>query len=150
MIKKGVITHRGVWKEKILNIITKHPGIYFRQIYKKLKKPPIGTLTRHLHTLEKQGRIISIKHKKFDYKYYWIKEQYNQQQPLIQSRMSHIRFKIYELIRNNPGIIQKQIIIQVQRKQSTISYHVNKMRRKKIITCRAVGKTKRYYLIKKQ
>ena len=137
-------------QEKIIRIVSDHPGIYFRQIQKTLGIP-LGTLTRHLHSLEKQKKIISTKHKHFDYKYYWIKEQYNYRHPLIQNRLSHTELKIYNIIKKTPGIIQKQIAIQTQRKQTTIAYHLNKMWKNGTITYRKVGKTKRYYpSIKKQ
>ena len=142
----GKKQNRNAWEQKIIKIITKYPGIYFRQIQKTLNIP-VGTLTHHLQSFEKQEKIISTKHKHFDYKYYWIKEQYNYQHPLIQSGLSHTELKIYNIIKNIPGIIQKQITVKIKKSQSVTSYHLSKMRKNKTVRCRKVGKTKTYYIL---
>ncbi len=147
MIKKRIIIHKGVWREKIINVIAEHPGIHLRQIQKTLNIP-LGTLTHHLQRLEKQEKIISTKHKHFDYKYYWAKEQYNPQHVLIQYKLKPLELYIYSVINNNPGIIQKQIISETKKTRCTITRHLKTMKEKKIIWSRRVGETKHFFIKK--
>lgn len=125
MIKKRIIIHKGVWREKIINVIAEHPGIYFRQIQKALKTIPLGALTRHLHTLEKQGKIISKKHRQFDYKCFWAKEQYSYQHPMILHKLTPTQSEIYDIIKNKPGIVPKEIVFKTKKARRTVMRHLN-------------------------
>lgn len=134
-----------------MEIILTHPGIHLRGIQKKLQGISIGVLTRNLHTLEKQGKIISKKHKEFDYRCFWIQEHYSKYQHLlIQFFLTKIELKIHGIIKKTPGITQKQILSQIKKiRQPTISYHLNKMKKKKLIISQRMEKTKTYYISKK-
>jgi predicted transcriptional regulator len=65
----------------------------------------------------------------------------------MEPQMSLIRNQILDIIRDEPGITQKEIALKLNNKsQRTISYHVKNMTREGIIRVEKVGRENKCYI----
>ena len=117
----------------IRGYVIAHPGSHYNQI-KKILGIKNGTLVHHLSILEKNGFIHSINdglHKRF--------------YPIGIKTNTAIR--ILNLIKENPGISQKEIIKDTKIKQPTVSYNLNLMVKESTIRIEKEKRENHYYFI---
>ena len=120
----------------IRGYVIAHPGSHYSQI-KRLLGIQNGTLVHHLSILEKNGFIHSQNdglHKRF--------------YPIGIKTNTAIR--ILNLIKEKPGITQKEIVKNVKLKQPTVSYNLNLMIKDSTIKVEKEKKEKHYYYIEKE
>jgi predicted transcriptional regulator len=96
-----------------------------------------GTLSHHLHMLEKMNMIKSrqegIKHRAF----YMTSVQYPEKE---QFRFTKLQSEILKLINEHSGITEKEIIEKLGEKQQTISYNIKMLQRKNILRLEQKGR----------
>jgi predicted transcriptional regulator len=96
-----------------------------------------GTLSHHLHMLEKM-EMIKSRREGLRYRAFYItgakfpeKEKY---------RLTELQNSILDLIKNKEGITQKEIASTLNQKQQTISYNIKMMQRSGIIDLKKEGR----------
>jgi predicted transcriptional regulator len=126
---------------KIHGYIQAKPGDHYNAIKYALKLKN-GTLTHHTRVLEKEG-LISIKRDGFYTRFYPIGAQIEQPKtpPLKQ-----IREELIDIIRNQPGITQHEIIGLLELSQTVISYNLLQLRRNNILKVEQHGRENKYFI----
>jgi predicted transcriptional regulator len=138
-------------KDKILDHFTRgrvyeyvrnHPGAHYSEIKRELGLNN-GSLTYHLHTLEREALVKSQNVGRYKLFYPTGAKIPKDMEP----QMSLIRNQILDIIRDEPGITQKKIALQLNDKsQRTISYHVKNMTREGIIRVEKAGRENKCYI----
>ncbi len=146
-------------RRRIYNYILKNPGLHFRQISRNLKIPK-STLDYHLFSLVKKD-YISIEDENGYKRYYVIKKlsfkdkslmnilREDVPRNLILYLLMYSTSSLKEILRyakfwtNHPSKIGSTL----NKHQSTINFHLNKLINMEIISFFEVNNTKRYYLI---
>jgi predicted transcriptional regulator len=127
---------------RVYEYIRNHPGTHYSEIKRELDLNN-GSLTYHLHTLEREALIKSQNISR--YKLFYptgVKIPKNMEQ-----QISAIRNRIRDIIQENPGITQKEISLMLNDKsQRTISYHVKSMTRAGIIRVEKVGRENKCFI----
>ncbi|MEM3493710.1 MAG: winged helix-turn-helix transcriptional regulator [Thermoplasmata archaeon] len=101
-------------REKILTYINSHQGVHYRMIKNGLKLGN-GTLSYHLHTLEKEGKVRS---KKFGrYRVFYIQDA---EKPYL----TPLQRKILEILKNKPSISLKNLSGEIGISRQLLSYHL--------------------------
>ena len=117
----------------IRGYIIAHPGSHYNQI-KRVLGIKNGTLVHHLSILEKNGFIHSVNdglHKKF--------------YPIGIKTNTAIR--ILNMIKDNPGVTQKEIVKNTKLKQPTVSYNLNLMEKESTVRVEKERRKKHYFFI---
>ena len=110
-----------VTRGKILGYLTAAgDGAHYSDIKKGLGLEN-GSASYHLDRLEKEGLIIS--RRQGIYKIFYLKAQ----KASGVKKMSHTGDSLVELIKERPGITQKEICKETGLKQTTVSYNLTKM-----------------------
>jgi predicted transcriptional regulator len=127
---------------RIYGYIENNPGTYYTEIMKNLGIGN-GTLSHHLYILEKMCMIKSrqegIRHRAF----YITSEQYPEGETF---RFTILQSDIINLIKENNGISEKEIVLKLGEKQQTINYNIKKLQRKKIIRLEQKGRETYCYI----
>jgi predicted transcriptional regulator len=106
----------------IIVYIKENPGEHFNSLKSKLDFRN-GTLAHHLHILERERVIKSVKYGKYR-RFFPI--------GMMVSRKAYpteLEQEILAVVKNMPGINQKSIAKRVGRSKSTVNYHIDKLRR---------------------
>ncbi|MFQ5883778.1 MAG: winged helix-turn-helix transcriptional regulator [Thermoplasmata archaeon] len=135
--RKEVLDHetRGM----IRGYVIANPGDHFNSIKSALDLRN-GTLAHHLHVLEREDIIKSIKDGKY--------RRFFPTGMRIPERAYPTRIEqmILDIVKGTPGITQKDIASQLRMSQPTVSYHINKLKKSDRIRTEKHGMSLRHYL----
>jgi predicted transcriptional regulator len=138
-------------KEDILNQYTRgkihgyllaNPGDYFNSIAKALDISS-GNLAYHLRVLEREGEIVSKKdgvHKRFYPRGVKIGTS-------TENELSEVQRSIYKVIKETPGIKQKDIASLLGVASSTVNYHIQKLIVSGLVLARRKGMAMQYRVV---
>jgi PKD repeat protein/DNA-binding transcriptional ArsR family regulator len=130
-------------RENIYEYIESNPGAYYNSIMKNLGIGN-GSLSHHLNMLEKMDMVKS-RREGIRYRAFYLSElQFPETEKY---RFTELQEKIVEKIKENEGITQTQLTLELGLTQQTINYNIKKLERNNIIRLeRKGGKTYCYYL----
>ncbi|MCK5346065.1 MAG: winged helix-turn-helix transcriptional regulator, partial [Candidatus Heimdallarchaeota archaeon] len=131
------------FRNEILNLIIDQPGIHYSELLRQIKTSS-SNLAWHLDILE-QYKIISKKRVgRFLIFYpYLDKNPFAEFDPtLIKSKTT---LDIFQIIGDNPGIIQVRIAKRMELNRKTISYHLDKLSSAGLIIIKKVGRKTQIY-----
>jgi len=121
---------------QIFGFIKSNPGVHYNEIMRKLDMKN-GTLSYHLHMLEKT-RMIKSRKERFRYRAFYPtgmkfpkRERY---------RLTELQLDIIKIIKNNEGISQKDIAKKLNEKHQTINYNVKVLQQAGLIYLRRIGR----------
>lgn len=126
----------GFERGRIYGFIENNPGTYYTEIMKNLGIGN-GTLSHHLYMLEKMNMIKSRQEGFIHRAFYMTSMQYPDKE---QIRFTKLQSEIINLIKENNGISEKEIIIKLGEKQQTINYNLKMLQRKHIIKLEQKGR----------
>jgi uncharacterized repeat protein (TIGR01451 family) len=136
--RRDVMDHEA--RGMIIGYIKENPGEHFNSLKSKLDFRN-GTLAHHLHILERERVIKSVKYGK--YRRFF-------PMGMMVSRKAYpteLEQEILEVVRVRPGINQKSIAKKVGRSKSTVNYHIDILRRTDKIRTEKNGLSLRHYVI---
>jgi predicted transcriptional regulator len=135
--KEEVLDHetRGM----IRGYVMANPGDHFNSIKATLDLKN-GTLAHHIHILEREKIIKSVKDGKFR-RFFPMGMRISEN-----AYPTKIEMLILDIIRETPGITQKDIGNQLGMSQPTVSYHIAKLKKGKRLRAKKHGMSMRLYL----
>jgi uncharacterized repeat protein (TIGR01451 family) len=136
--RRDVMDHEA--RGMIIGYIKENPGEHFNSLKSKLDFRN-GTLAHHLHILERERVIKSVRYGKYR-RFFPI--------GMMVSRKAYpteLEQEILDVVRVKPGINQKSIAKKVGRSKSTVNYHIDKLRRTNKIRTEKNGLSLRHYVI---
>ncbi|MBM4247901.1 MAG: winged helix-turn-helix transcriptional regulator [Euryarchaeota archaeon] len=136
-IKKDDILDHFV-RGQVYGYIKANPGEHYNSIKKALSLKN-GTLVYHLKTLEREEFIKSVADGRFK-RFYPREMKVPEPSEELVLRMNHIQHEILKIIRENPGISQKEIARRIGLSTPTVHYHINIMMSARVINVRRVGR----------
>ena len=125
---------------RILGYISANPGEHFNAIKRALDLPN-GTFAHHLSVLEREGFVKSRTEGMYR-RYYPM----DMKVPSQGSGLKHTQTLIIEVVRETPGISQKEVAAVLGLSNSTVGYHVEDLIAKGIIRKERRGMGVRYYV----
>jgi len=129
---------------KLYNLILKYPGLHFRKISRELNIPPT-TLKYHLDYL-RRGKLITQKREGKYLRYYVSdKESVEDKQILDVLRKDSAR-KIVVFLLTNPNSTRVKISRRLNKRPSTITFHLKKLLELGVIERGGCGKNIQYSL----
>ena len=123
---------------QVYGYIKANPGEHYNSIKKALSLKN-GTLVYHLKTLEREEFIKSIIDGRFK-RFYPREMKVPEPSDELVLRMNHIQHEILKIIRENPGISQKEIAGRIGLSTPTVHYHINIMMSARVITVKRAGR----------
>ncbi|MGA1872581.1 MAG: winged helix-turn-helix transcriptional regulator [Thermoplasmatota archaeon] len=126
-------------RKRIYVYVQNHPGEHFRSILTHLNLTN-GTLAHHLYTLEKENLIRSQRDGLYR-RFYPAGYQIDQGQVSLTS----IQQRIVDLIKERPGLSQKEISQRLELSNSTVNYNIKSLKDKGLIEVRKEGKSTSIY-----
>jgi len=127
---------------EIYGFIKANPGVHYNQIIRELDMKN-GTLSYHLHMLEKTGMVKSRK-EGFRYRVFYPtgmkfpeKERY---------RLTELQLNMIKTIKEKEGISQKEIAKRLNVKHQTINYNVKVLQQAGLISLRKKGRKTSCYI----
>jgi predicted transcriptional regulator len=130
---------------RVYEYIRNNPGTYYSEIKRELELNN-GNLTYHLHTLEREALIKSRTKGRFKVFYPMDVKIPTDMEP----EFSGFRTQLLDLIREHPGISQKELgALLPNKKQRTISYHIKNMEREGVLRLEKVGRETKCYITNK-
>jgi len=129
---------------RIHGYITANPGDNYNSIRDALELSN-GIVAHHLHTLEREGLIQSMRDGM--YRRFFPA---NAKLPPEDEGHFNIQKRIVAIIRNNPGISQKEIAEKVGVSSPTVNYHVNVLATARMIRVEKFGRRTRCTVIEDQ
>lgn len=140
-----------IHKDKILDHFTRgrvyeyvrnNPGVHYSEIKRELDLNN-GSLAYHLHTLEREELIKSRTNGRFKLFYPTGVKIPKDMEPQVSS----IRRQILNIIRDIPGITQKELALKLPIKtQRTISYHIKNMEREGVLRLEKAGRETKCFI----
>jgi len=119
-------------KRRIIhNIILNNPGIHLREIVRKSKIPK-STLKYHLNYLEKQNLIVEKEDRGYN-RYYVSNSVGNYEKKIIKFLRQPVTRKIMFVMYTYIISSEMDIVREVGKHQTTISYHLKKLKKEGII-----------------
>jgi len=118
-------------RRKIYNYIQKNPSSYVREISKKMEIPK-STLRHHLLTLEKHGLINSKQEKGFK-RYYSTNKLGKREKEILDILKQDVPRRILIYLMCHLIGSQLELSKTLEKKPATISYHLNKLKKLKLI-----------------
>lgn len=131
----------GLIKGSVLGFILGNPGENYSSI-KKILNLPNGTLTYYLRILEKEGMIKSERDG-FLKRFYPIG--LKTMKDVLE--LTKIQKDIYDKIRENPGISQKDVSSNLNISKQNLNYHIQLMVKSRIINVERFGKITKCFVI---
>ena len=118
-------------RTRILRYIHDHPGSHLRALARELKLG-MGNLQYHVHILEESGLLSSSREglRKFFYTRETLRESSHS---LIISLSQETPREILTFLTLKGSSTQHEICLKVGRKQSTVSWHLNRLRKARLI-----------------
>ncbi|WP_455392245.1 NEW3 domain-containing protein [[Eubacterium] cellulosolvens] len=130
---------------RVYEYIRSNPGVHYSEIKRELELNN-GNLTYHLHTMEREALIKSRTKGRFKVFYPMDVKIPADMEPQI----SAFRSQLLDIIREHPGITQKELGAMLPtKKQRTISYHIKTMSREGVLELEKVGRETHCYLTDK-
>lgn len=127
---------------RVYEFIRNNPGVHYSELKRELDLNN-GSLTYHLHTLEREALIKAQNIGRYKLFYPTGVKIPKDMEPQI----SAVRQQILELIKTEPGITQKELGLKMgDKSQRTISYHVKNMEREGILRLERDGRERRCYI----
>jgi predicted transcriptional regulator len=126
-------------RKRIYVFVQNHPGEHFRSILNHLNLTN-GTLAHHLYTLEKESLIRSQRdglYRRFYPAGYQI-------DPTHVS-LTAIQQRIIDLVKDEPGLSQKEISQNLGLSNSTVNYNIKSMKEKGLLEVKKDGKSTRIF-----
>lgn len=127
---------------QIFGFIKSNPGVHYNEIMRKLDMKN-GTLSYHLHMLEKT-RMIKSRKEQFRYRAFYPtgmkfpkRERY---------RLTELQMDIIKTIKENEGITQKDIAKKLNEKHQTINYNIKVLQQAELIHIRRNGRKTSCYV----
>jgi uncharacterized membrane protein len=136
-IKKDDVLDHFV-RGQVYGYIKANPGEHYNSIKKALSLKN-GTLIYHLKTLERGEFIKSIIDGRFK-RFYPKEMKLPEPSDEIVLRMNHIQHEILRIIKESPGISQKEIAARIGLSTPTVHYHINIMMSARIINVKRAGR----------
>ncbi len=136
--RKEILNHEA--RDVIIGYIKENPGEHFNSLKSKLDFRN-GTLAHHLHILERERVIKSVRYGK--YRRFF-------PMGMMVSRKAYpteLEQEILEVVRERPGINQKTIAKKVRKSKSTVNYHIDKLRKSNKIRTEKNGLSLRHYVV---
>jgi predicted transcriptional regulator len=136
--RNEILNHEA--RDVIIGYIKENPGEHFNSLKSKLDFRN-GTLAHHLHILERERVIKSVRYGK--YRRFF-------PMGMIVSRKSYpteLEQEILEVVRVRPGINQKTIARKVGKSKSTVNYHIDKLRKSNKIRTEKNGLSLKHYVV---
>ncbi len=136
-------------RKKIYTLISEHPGLNLTSIAEMLHMR-VSLAEYHLFLLEKNGAIISIKETGF--KRYYTKDTHisSDDRILLGLLRQEIPLKIILLLLKHPHLQHKELLEHFDIAPSTLTYHINKLLKDKIIDVQTYGAEKGYAIKNKR
>jgi predicted transcriptional regulator len=118
-------------RRNIYQVIDSHPGIHFRELFRKLKMS-MGSLEYHLRILERNELIYSRKEGGFTR--YFVKGKLGAEDKEIASLLQNDRLRtlLFTLVLT-PGLSHKSLTEKLGWPKSTISFYLKKLLEKGIV-----------------
>jgi len=132
-------------RRKIYNFIQKHPGIYEREISRRLKIP-LSTIDYHLHYLSKR-KLITASDDGHYKKYYKSGKISIKEKKILGILRQKVKRKIILYLLLNPNSTHKKICEHLQLAASTTSFHLNMLREYNIIQKKVIGRESVFEII---
>ena len=129
---------------RIHGYITANPGDNYNSIRDALELSN-GIVAHHLHTLEREGLIQSMRDGM--YRRFFPA---NAKLPPEDEGHFNIQKRIVAIIRNNPGISQKEIAQKVGVSSPTVNYHINVLATARMIRVEKFGRRTRCFVVEDQ
>ena len=123
---------------QVYGYIKANPGEHYNSIKKALALKN-GTLVYHLKTLEREEFIKSVVDGRFK-RFYPHEMKLPEPSDELVLRMNHIQHEILKIIRENPGITQKEIAGRIGLSTPTVHYHINIMMSARVIDVKRAGR----------
>ena len=136
--RREVMDHES--RGMIMGYIKENPGEHFNSLKSKLDFRN-GTLAHHLHILERERVIKSVRYGKYR-RFFPV--------GMMVSRKAYpteLEREILDVVKERPGINQKTIAKKVGRSKSTVNYHIDILRRTNKIRTEKNGLSLRHYVI---
>ncbi len=130
---------------EIYGFIKAHPGVHYNQIIRELDVKN-GTLSYHLHMLEKTGMVKSRKENFRFRAFYPTGMKFPQEE---RYRLTELKTKILHAIKQNEGISQKEIARMLDEKHQTINYNIKVLQQAELIHLRKKGRMTSCFLFEK-
>jgi predicted transcriptional regulator len=143
-------------RNRIYNEIKMNPGIHYRYIMSRLKLKN-GTLVHHLMRLEQEELIKSERDGVYK-RFYPIglripKSEVGQFFPdgtrtynIGEHQVSEIQMNIIDIIRERPGLTQKEIAKRINESRRVVNYHIKLLIQHNIVFLEKVGRETRCYI----
>ncbi|MBU1941627.1 MAG: winged helix-turn-helix transcriptional regulator, partial [Candidatus Thermoplasmatota archaeon] len=129
---------------EIYGYIKGNPGVHYNHIMRELKIQN-GTLSYHLHMLEKTGMIKSRKEGIRYRAFYTTEMKFPEHE---RHRLSELQIKMLQTIKEQRGINQKDLAKQLNEKHQTINYNIKILNQAGIIDIIKHGRQTHLYIIK--
>jgi len=128
---------------EIYGYIKTNPGVHYNQIIRELDVKN-GTLSYHLHMLEKTGMVKSRKEGLRYRVFYPTGVKFPKEE---RYRLTELQMSVIKTIKENEGISQKEIAQSLNLKHQTVSYNVKVLQQAGFILLRKKGRTTSCYII---
>ncbi len=136
--RREVMNHEA--RGMIIGFIKENPGEHFNSLKSKLDFRN-GTLAHHLHILERERVIKSVRYGKY--------RRFFPVGMMVSTKAypTELEREILGVVKNRPGINQKTIAKKVGRSKSTVNYHIDILRRTNRIRTEKNGLSLGHYII---
>ncbi len=130
-------------RRSIYQLVCETPGSYFYEIVSALATPQ-GTLSWHLHMLEKDGLIKSTKFggKRLFFPKMLRSESAEKAYAILKNSTAA---KVFDLIVNNPGCYQTEIALKLSIHHDTVRHHIVRLAEAELIDIIRDGRTVKYF-----
>jgi len=121
---------------EVYGLIKTNPGVHYNQIIRELNVKN-GTLSYHLHMLEKTGMIKSRKEGIRYRAFYPTGVKFPKEE---RYRLTELQMNIIKTVKENEGISQKEIASTLNEKHQTINYNIKVLQQAGFIRLRKQGR----------
>ncbi len=136
-------------REIIYQLIKEKPGLYLSKIAEHLEMS-VPLAEYHLSSLEKSGKIVTIKEKGFRRYYTKTEELGAFDRKTIALLRQKLPLQIVILLLKNSQMRHKDLMNHFDLAPSTLSYHLSKLLKQGIIDVKTYGKEKGYQIVNKR
>jgi predicted transcriptional regulator len=102
-----------------------------------------GATVYHLSVLEREGHSVSVRKGRERIFFPIEKPRSEYEKDAVLKNISTAQ--IYELIRQNPGIVQKYISDEMEMKHSSVYWHINRLKDTGLVREEKVGRNSQYF-----
>ncbi len=136
--RREILNHEA--RDTIIGYIKENPGEHFNSLKSKLDFRN-GTLAHHLHILERERVIKSVRYGKY--------RRFFPMGMMVSKKAypTELEQEILEVVRDRPGINQKTIAKKVGKSKSTVNYHIDKLRKSNKIRTEKNGLSLKHYVV---